>query len=414
MKKIRSFIAPVVISVILLLILEVFLRLFFPPKVDSTEQVAAFQHHPEYLVSLKPQAKKRFVRSVINGSDTIYWKTNKHAFRGNELVEGELRIMVYGDSNIQARFSELSHTYPWYLQAYLNTSLKTSVEVINAGVVGFGPDQSLLKFIEEKDIYKPDIVILQIFADNDYGDIIRNKLFTVDDNGGLSKTTKKQQIDPAIKEYSDRQNPFGYLRIMDAVRKLRRSVKKEKGETIITAEKVMALCTSLCKEEFSAYLGESPEIYSHFADHYDIDVATQPSSRASLVKIDLMDNILKEFHEITERDQIELLVLIEPSAVDISKNSYMNYRDLERTYESYDPSNLSRFVENSCRKYEIPYINLYGTFVANNPALLYFKKGNDHWTSKAQQLAAKETSEYLLKELNKKADSVLSKTGNEK
>ncbi len=397
MKKIRSILILTGITLILLLLLEIFLRIFFPPRVNSTEQVAAFQYHPEYLVGLKPGMKKSYVRSERDGGDTIFWATNKEGFRGRDLIQRDLRIMVYGDSNIQARFTRLSHTYPYYLEKFINEASKNTIEVINAGVVGFGPDQSLLKFIEEKETFKPDIVILQIFADNDYGDIIRNKLFTVASNGRLAKTQNKRCLDPALKAYLDRNNPFGYLRIMDAVKKVRRSIKKE---AIIDAERMIQLCSTLCKKEFQSYIGESREIYSHFADHYDIDVATEPLSVVSEKKIALMDKILEEFKKVAIMHQIKLLILIEPSSVDISTNSYMNYRDLQNRFPEYDPRNLTKLIENSCVKYGIPYIDLYDTFSDNGPEQLYFSRGNDHWNDKAQKLAAKVTSEFILKELS--------------
>ena len=170
---------------------------------------------------------------------TLYiGKRTKNAFRGEELKQTAVRIMVYGDSNIQARFTELSQTYPYQLEKFINEDYPIQVEVINAGVVGFGPDQSLLKFIEEKDIFNPDIVILQVFADNDYGDIIRNKLFTIHPDGHLSRTKNMPEMDPALREYLARRKPLGYLRIMDAVQKIRRSVKNE-DEAIISAERMI-------------------------------------------------------------------------------------------------------------------------------------------------------------------------------
>lgn len=405
MKKTRSILGTLVMTLVLLLILEVFLRIFFPPKIDSTQQVAAFRHHPEYLVGLKPNMEKRFIRSQINGADTIFWQTNKDAFRGKELTQSGLRIMVYGDSNIQARFTDLSSTYPSQLEQLINENHPLNVEVINAGVVGFGPDQSLLKFKEEKEIYKPDIVILQVFADNDYGDIIRNKLFTVQSSGVLSRTNNKSALDPALQEYADRNKAFGYLRILDAVQKVRRSVKNE-DEAIINAGRMMKLCSTLCREEYDSYIGKSKVIYSHFADHYDIDVAAQPNSDVSQKKIMLMNTILKEFKKEATESDIQLLVLIEPSAVDISRNSYMNYEDLQSNFPDYDPKNLVNFIASSCKEHNIPFINLFNTFALNKPEQLYFSTGNDHWTDSAQRLAAEITADQIIVHLTAKADSI--------
>src|SRR5439155_6628510 len=76
------------------------------------------------------------------------------------------------------------------------------IEVINAGVDGFGPDQSLLRFEQEVDVYQPDIVVFHIFADNDFGDIIRNRLFDVDPSGALVKTMHVRTIDHCLDPYA--------------------------------------------------------------------------------------------------------------------------------------------------------------------------------------------------------------------
>jgi len=405
MKTIRSIIAPVFISLVLLLFLEIFLRVFFPPKIDSTEHVAAFQYHPEYLVGLRPNMEKKYMRSAVNGSDTISWSSNTEGFRGKELSPKEVRIMVYGDSNIQARFSELSHTYPWYLQKFLNDSTGREVEVINSGIVGFGPDQSLLKFKEEKDVYNPDIIILQVFADNDFGDIVRNRLFKIDNNGQLIQSNIESELDPALEEYIERNKTFGYLRILDAVNKIRRSVKNEK-EAIINADRMIALCNKLCTQEFESYMEEGATTFSHFADHYDIDVASKPESIISKQKLQLMDLILKEFYEETKASEIELVVLIEPSSVDLSENAYLSYKDLQKRFPNYSQDNLSSAIAAICLKYNIQHINLFDVFLNNEPSTLYFRQDDDHWTDKAQKIAAKLTSDQLYKNPLFKRDSI--------
>ena len=72
-----------------------------------------------------------------------------------------------------------------------------------------------------------------------------------------------------------------------------------------------------------------------------------------------MNKILQEFKKVASESNIKLLVLIEPSAVDISRNSYMNYEDLESNFSDYRPANLVNFIENSCKEHNIHFINLF-------------------------------------------------------
>lgn len=186
----------------LLITIEVILRVIFHRKVQTQirPKSLAYEFNKDYLVALKPNIEKTITREE-NGAYTIYWKTNKDSFRGNDLKENpQVRIIVYGDSSIEARFSKLENTYVHKLQNYLQEAGIKDIEAVNAGVVGFGPDQSLIRFGKEVDIYNPDIVIFSITTHNDFGDIIRNRLFELDSDGNLIDTGYKTTVDQLLIE----------------------------------------------------------------------------------------------------------------------------------------------------------------------------------------------------------------------
>ena len=144
-KKIADILALIFLLSLALIIVEVFLRLIFPIQASSNPAYFAYEHHPLYGVALKPNISKQYTRSKINGGELINWKTNSLGFRGSELKKiSKNRIIVYGDSNIQARFSNLVNTFPFQLENILSKYIK-DVEVINAGLIGAGPDQYLLR-----------------------------------------------------------------------------------------------------------------------------------------------------------------------------------------------------------------------------------------------------------------------------
>src|SRR6185436_5789593 len=63
--------------------------------------------------------------------------------------------------------------------------LPEGVEVINAGVTAYGPDQACLRIEDEVARLDPDLVVLAVFADNDFGDLARDKIFRLDGDGRL-------------------------------------------------------------------------------------------------------------------------------------------------------------------------------------------------------------------------------------
>lgn len=77
---------------------------------------------------------------------------------------GTFRILVLGDSFMEAYQVPLEQSLPWLLQEEL---APRGVEVLNLGVGGYGTAQALLALQEEGLGYRPDLVVLAFFAGND-------------------------------------------------------------------------------------------------------------------------------------------------------------------------------------------------------------------------------------------------------
>ncbi len=223
---------------------ELGLRWLFPERVASAAPPAdpAFEFNESYLVALKKSMTKEY-----RGKDSIVWHTNKDGYRGDELRQADARVIVYGDSNVLARFSTLEDSFPAQLGSRLSSGLGRDVEVINAGVVGFGPDQSLLKMEDEIDRVRADLVVLHIFADNDFGDLLRNRLFERDAQGRLVETAHARRPDPVFRGES---TVGSSLLLVRAVGKLLDSYWNE---------------TQLTRE-FDIYRSGGEQVISHFSD----------------------------------------------------------------------------------------------------------------------------------------------------
>lgn len=79
---------------------------------------------------------------------------------------GVYRILVLGDSFAEALQVPLEATFAKQLEAMLSTPARP-VEVINAGVGGWGTDQEAVFYAIEGFRYQPDLVLLCFFAHND-------------------------------------------------------------------------------------------------------------------------------------------------------------------------------------------------------------------------------------------------------
>jgi len=350
----------------------------------------AYEFNEDYLISLVPNIQKTFVRAGHNGGDTIQWETNNDRFRGDQLRNNpQVRIMVYGDSNVQARFSKTENTFAYKLGGYLKHTGIKGIEVVNAGIVGFGPDQSLIRFEKEADIYKPDLVIFVIFADNDFGDIVRNRLVELDANGNLveteyERTANQDQVQDDVRSL------IRELLIVRATQKLVRLITG-----IDQREEIYNSLQTVTDREYSVYRESQPREFSHFADHYDIDVAVDPDAESSKTKIGLMEAVLRRSNIISASKGVEFLVVIQPSLLDLTRhNTALNYEYLQKKSSKYRRTNLTDAVENICLRNNIHFINLFDVFMRNNPDTL-FSLDDDHWDDQGQDIAAKETASFI-------------------
>jgi hypothetical protein len=395
------------ITIALLVLAEAGLRLLIPQKrteVRGSKPDVAYVFDDDYLIALKPNLRRSFTRAKVNGGITVKWETNSDGFRGNELRrQPDIRVMVYGDSSIQAEFSNLEDTFPFRLEKYLAAGLPGyDIEVVNAGVIGFGPDQSLIKLSKEADRYKPSLIIFHVFATNDFGDIIRNRLFDLGPDGNLVATqferTKDELLIDATSKRQGRIRAFIssllFKRVAERIgARIRIALKKSP-----TAQDTIDFYISLADNEYDVYRRSQPRRFSHFADHDDLDVAIYPRAESSRTKIRLMAAVLREVKRFTTAKGIELLVLIQPSAVDLTENCLLSYKDLER-YPEYKRTNLTSVIEEACIAAGIQHINLFETFIGNHPESLYFSTFDRHWNDRGQELAARTTATYILENM---------------
>ncbi len=367
-----------------------------PEKYEEPDP--AFRFNEDYLIELIPEIEKMYIRSKENGGDSIQWRVNQDGFRGSELKDHpEFRIMVYGDSNVQARFSEEESTYVFKLGGYLRSTSTKEIEVINAGIVGFGPDQSLLKFEQEVDKYKPDLVILNVFAGNDYGDIIRNRLLELDMEGNLVETLFEKEEDQELRK----EDGFK-IRIWEWAKSIKEGMgeKKNARKAIQNPEAyeegVFNYFDRVNKEAFEIYKKGKPRLFSHFQDSYETDVATDPDSESSQRKVLLMKAVLKKMNEVALEKGVQFVIQIQPSATDLTPSNYvLGNKYLQKKFPRYRKEGLTHSLSEIAEELQIPSLNLYSIFMGNNPEALFFKGENNHWNDAGQRLAAASMAEFI-------------------
>jgi hypothetical protein len=164
-----------------------------------------------------------YYRHTKEGSSEGYF--NSHGFRDYERdyakPENGIRILVLGDSYVEALQVALENSFPALLEKKLNeNSPSLKFEVLNLGQSGFGTADEYMRYLNFGLQYHPDLVVLAFLTGNDFRNnskfLNREELgfyFAFDKNGILAldrsaldsyekSLTLPKKIFQSIKHYS--------------------------------------------------------------------------------------------------------------------------------------------------------------------------------------------------------------------
>ncbi|MEZ4635895.1 MAG: SGNH/GDSL hydrolase family protein [Caldilineaceae bacterium] len=121
--------------------------------------------------SLQPNAQGRYFAPMYEYDVDV--RINSLGLRADEAIgyakpEDVFRVMVLGDSFIEALQVKLEESLPQRLGQLYTAQTGRPVEVLNAGVSGWGTDQQLLWLQNEGVKYSPDLIILAVYPRNDF------------------------------------------------------------------------------------------------------------------------------------------------------------------------------------------------------------------------------------------------------
>ena len=166
-----------------LIIAELALRSVIP--LDSRQPFEFRIPHPVLGWVLQPNAT--YLREFPEGTVSVTynsqgWRDLEHSV---EKPKGVFRILVLGDSFMEANSINLDDTFPRQVEELAQATGK-NVEVINMGVAGYGTLQEYLVFREIGYRYKPDLVLLGFFNGNDVKNNSRELESTLAEEGQVT------------------------------------------------------------------------------------------------------------------------------------------------------------------------------------------------------------------------------------
>jgi len=360
--------------------IEVFLGRYHPVA------AAAYRTDDRLLYELIPGSRRLFRPEPANGGPVLV-RVDDRGYRGTGVSQSKRgpRVVVFGDSFVEAEFSPLEQTFVARLGDELRqvTGL-ANLETINAGVAGYGPDQAALRMERDVEPLAPDLVVFCVFSGNDFGDLVRNRLFRLGNDGEL--------VDNHPVLGDELQKSFDDARLQG-----------RRPALVRTAEAAWSQWNAPPpKTSFPHYIDESLEKrrteYSDFVergsnvvenllwDGYDADIALEPRSPSARFKASLMSGLLARVRHTAKTHGVPLLLVVIPEVIDVGA-AYEIQVDRAR-YPEYDPRRLTGLLVGAADRLSIPCVDLYEPLTEVNGERFYFRYGDNHWNSNGQAKAA--------------------------
>jgi hypothetical protein len=182
-RKVSIKIITVILSVaVTLMICEIIIRTLYRKKIMLFPRYHTNIKYGNYEIRrIRPNSN--FVHRSIDG--TFHFRTNNMGFRNDRDInykkaENTIRILCLGDSHTQGYEVNQEEPFSNICEQYLKQK-KINVEVINAGVSGFGTAEQLVFLENEGYKYNPDFVVIGFYA-NDFTDNVKSNLFKLEND----------------------------------------------------------------------------------------------------------------------------------------------------------------------------------------------------------------------------------------
>lgn len=320
----------------------------------------------------------------------IHMRFNNIGFRGRDYTidkpDNVTRIAFLGDSMIAALQVDEKDSMVYLLEEMLNATKTTNDrqwEVMNFGVSGSSPGQSIAVWREEVIRFDPDIVFLGYFVGNDLANNCKcldpkiGRIYFDLDDEGVYRQQPHSKKDVAISQFLNRNSTF-YIWQKSAFRTLKQilSGQIKDGQLI---------------RGFS----DGDWIYSS-QENADVTYAWRLTSEA-----------VKTLHrEVTDQGAHFIVVMI-PSGLQLYDNSFQKLETLRPELQGYFEQDYpDRRLGKICGDAGIPFFSMLDEFRATAPSrstlieeeLLFFTNGLGHFNELGNLTAAQAVYKFLIQE----------------
>jgi hypothetical protein len=275
-----------------------------------------------------------------------------------EKPEGALRVLVLGDSFIEALQVPFEASFPSLLERELSTRMGRPVEVINASVSGWGTDDELKYLTSYGRRWKADVIVVAMTLYNDVSDNLRERFHVMRDG--------------ALVPRSDTRAPFAAYVLTQL-----------KGFLATRFQTYQLLIRARRAREMRA---EAEHLHVHvgtlFADRDD-----ERTARG----LELTRLLLERLRSVADADGSRVVLMLIPLGVQLSDTQFDAYggglRESGRRLEIGRPQRVMRQIGERAAIDVIDLLPAFTAWTASHRDGLYLAR-DGHWDRAGHHLAA--------------------------
>lgn len=322
---------------------------------------------------------------------------NSHGFRDYERtyekLEGTFRIMVFGDSYVEALQVALKNSFPALLQKQLNnTSASVRFEVLALGQSGFGTADEYMRYLNFGKLYNPDLVILSFYSGNDVQNnskiLNREALafyFVFDKNGNLV-------LDRSLFE--------NYENSMTFPQQLYQRIKRHSYLASLVSERLFLLRRQNWNSYFKAQMSGDLQEERKLGEFSHMNIYLPELRERWKEAFDISKGLILKFKEEVEKDGAKFVLVTLSNAPQIRAD--IQHRLNEEFSLTLDYEQPDRILEEFAKQNGVILLQLMPIFREK-----YLRTGKDlhgfspsgmgHWNESGHYLAAEEIFKFLKK-----------------
>jgi hypothetical protein len=341
---------------------EVALRRWFPLEAGAWGELPALQAHPTRGYALKPN---RLTRLRYNNYDYVL-RTNSLGLASPDVTPAResadvFRVLLVGDAFTMPEGLPYERSYGALLEQKLKRCLAPrQVQVINAGVTGYGPAEQLPQLEELAPLLRPDVTLYQFFI-NEFGEV------------HLTHQERAQRIGLATAGRSRRDAALGRLQLLAHLRALGDRLRET-----VTGQPSPTRSSKALLEFYRA--GRNPV----YADS----------------TLDAIREHLQGMHTVASTVGTRLIILFVPGAVAVSRPDEIDYfpwdQDLTDSAH-YDLDRPLRELRRVADPLGIPVVDLTPDLRGWPQQPVYYS-ASWHWNDAGHQAVARAASAALVKD----------------